>query len=71
MNAKDDAEQDKNESGQRSEVGSLAESGTVFPEDAVAGYPLDDDEGGDGLQEGSAGPNARTGDEDVRAKGER
>lgn len=71
MSAKDDAEQDKTESGQRSEVGSLGESGTVFPEDAVAGYPLDDDEGGDGLQEGSAGPNARTGDEDVQAEGER
>lgn len=71
MSAKDDAEQDKSETGQRSEVDSLAESGTVFPEDAVAGYPLDDDQGGDGLQEGSAGPNARTGDEDVHSKGER
>lgn len=71
MNAKDDAEQDQSVSGQRSEVDSLAESGTVFPEDAVAGYPLEEDEGGEGLQEGAAGPNARTGDEVVDAEGER
>lgn len=69
MNAKDDAEQ-SSRSGQRSEVDSLAESGTVFPEDAVAGYPLDENERGDGVQEGAAGPNARTGDE-VDPEGER
>jgi hypothetical protein len=51
--------------GQRSEVGNLEDSDVVFPEDAVAGYPLDDDEGGAGIQEGAAGPNARTGNEDV------
>ncbi|KRB77928.1 hypothetical protein ASE01_07040 [Nocardioides sp. Root190] len=53
------------EGGQRSEVGNLEDAGVVFPEDAVAGYPLDDDEGGAGIQEGAAGPNARTGNEDL------
>lgn len=56
---------ESDQGGQRSEVGNLEDAGTVFPEDAVAGYPLDEDEGGGGLQEGAAGPNARTGDEDV------
>lgn len=61
-----DAKKDEPDTGQVSEVGSLDDAGTVFPEDAVAGYPLDDDEGGD-VQEGAAGPNARTGDEDPDA----
>ena len=60
-------DKDASDAGQVSEGGSLDDTGTVFPEDAVAGYPLDDDEGADGIQEGAAGPNARTGDEDPDA----
>ncbi|WGX97878.1 hypothetical protein [Nocardioides sp. L-11A] len=46
--------------GQVSEVGNLDDAGTAeSPADAVAGHPIDDD-----VQEGAAGPNARTGDQD-------
>lgn len=49
----------EDDGGQRSEVGSL-EGGAeeIFPSDATAGYPLADDAGGDGVQEGAAGPEA-------------
>ncbi len=62
----DDTPQD----GQVSEVGRLEDPDQpVFPSDAVAGYPLDADEGGEGVQEGAAGPDARTGNE--RPRGDR
>lgn len=45
--------------GQRSEVSSLEDGAEeIFPSDATAGYPLGDDAGGDGVQEGAAGPEA-------------
>ncbi|WP_207009126.1 hypothetical protein [Nocardioides aromaticivorans] len=53
--------EDKN-SGELSEVSSRKAAGPVTPGDAVAGHPFDDD-----VQEGAAGPDARTGDEDVDA----
>lgn len=46
------------EGGAVSESGSMADAGTIFPGDAVAGYPLRPDEGGHGIQEGAAGPEA-------------
>lgn len=46
--------------GQVSEVGNLDEAGEVeSPADAVAGHPTDRD-----VQEGKAGPDARTGNQD-------
>lgn len=46
--------------GQVSEVGSLDGAGEVeSPSDAVAGHPTDRD-----VQEGKAGPDARTGNQD-------
>ncbi|HWJ67784.1 MAG TPA: hypothetical protein VNT31_14000 [Nocardioides sp.] len=51
--------------GQVSEVGNLDDAGEpIFPGDAVAGHPLHG-EGGSDVQEGAAGPNARTGDEEL------
>ena len=54
-----------NNSGELSEVASRKAAGPVTPGDAVAGHPFDDD-----VQEGAAGPDARTGNEDVDAAGE-
>ncbi|GAA3531540.1 hypothetical protein [Nocardioides daeguensis] len=46
--------------GQVSEVGNLDDAGEVeSPADAVAGHPTDRD-----VQEGKAGPDARTGNQD-------
>ncbi|MBM0127078.1 hypothetical protein [Pimelobacter simplex] len=46
--------------GQVSEVGNLDDAGEVeTPSDAVAGHPTDRD-----VQEGEAGPDARTGNQD-------
>ncbi|WP_028656782.1 hypothetical protein [Nocardioides sp. J54] len=57
------SESEKNqESGQVSEVASHKSAGQVTPGDAVAGHPADDT-----VQEGSAGPDALTGDEDPDA----
>ncbi len=50
-------EPDENE-GQLSEVASRRAAGEVTPGDAVAGHPSDRD-----VQEGSTGPNARTGED--------
>lgn len=47
-------------SGELSEVASRKAAGTTTPGDAVAGHPFDDD-----VQEGAAGPNARTGNQDA------
>ncbi|HVK28343.1 MAG TPA: hypothetical protein VM575_08375 [Nocardioides sp.] len=52
------AAEDKNP-GELSEVASRKAAGPTTPGDAVAGHPFDDD-----VQEGAAGPNARTGDQD-------
>ena len=52
---------DKDESsGELSEVASRKAAGPTTPGDAVAGHPFDDD-----VQEGAAGPNARTGNQDA------
>lgn len=51
--------EDKN-SGEVSEVASHKAAGPTTPGDAVAGHPFDDD-----VQEGAAGPNARTGNQDA------
>lgn len=51
----DEAEENE---GQLSEVASRKSAGEVTPGDAVAGHPSDR-----GVQEGSTGPNARTGDD--------
>ncbi|MBM7516366.1 hypothetical protein [Nocardioides nitrophenolicus] len=49
------------EQGQVSEVSRLDDAGEVVsPSDSVAGHPTDRD-----VQEGKAGPNARTGNQDV------
>lgn len=46
--------------GQVSEVAGFGDAGEKeSPSDAVAGHPTDDD-----VQEGAAGPDARTGDQD-------
>ncbi len=57
----DRTDQDRHQrKGQVSEVGNLADAGEVeSPSDAVAGHPTDRD-----VQEGKAGPNARTGNQD-------
>ena len=50
--------------GQVSEVVSLANAGEVeSPSDSVAGHPSDRD-----VQEGKAGPNARTGNQDEEGR---
>lgn len=54
---------DEKSSGELSEVASRKAAGPTTPGDAVAGHPFDDD-----VQEGAAGPDARTGDEDVDAE---
>jgi len=51
----------KREHGQVSEVSRLDDAGEpLSPSDSVAGHPTDRD-----VQEGKAGPNARTGNQDV------
>lgn len=55
-------EPDENE-GQLSEVASRKTAGQVTPGDAVAGHPTDRN-----VQEGAAGPNARTGDEPIASQ---
>lgn len=60
-----DEQHERDTDGQVSEVGSFDGAGeTIFPDQAVAGYPLDDDEGGRGVQEGAAGPEAPPRDDD-------
>lgn len=57
--ARSDREDPATEEGQVSEVDNLGEAGEIEPADAVAGHPDDRD-----VQEGAAGPNARTGDQE-------
>lgn len=56
----DEAEENE---GQLSEVASRKTAGQVTPGDAVAGHPTDRN-----VQEGAAGPNARTGDEPIASR---
>lgn len=55
---------DSGSGGSLSEGGALSDGGTIFPSDSTAGYPLADDEGGAGVQEGSTGPDAVPNDDD-------
>lgn len=55
---------DSGSGGSLSEGGALGDGGTIFPSDSTAGYPLADDEGGAGVQEGSTGPDAVPADDD-------